>query len=41
MHLHTITDEVNIKQLKGVYELNEFGEKYLNPNPRYCKSGAK
>jgi peptide chain release factor subunit 3 len=41
MHLHTITDEVSIKQLKGVFELNEFGEEYLNANPRYCKSGAK
>ena len=41
MHLHTIGDEISIKQLKGVYELDGTGKEYLKPNPKYCKSGSK
>jgi len=41
MHLHTIGDEIVVKSLKGVYELDGTGKEYLRKNPKYCKSGTK
>ena len=41
MHLHCIGDEVEIKTLKGIYELDGNGNEYVRKNPKYCKSGAK
>lgn len=41
MHLHTVGDEISIKSLKGVYELDGSGKEYLKKNPKYVKSGSK
>jgi len=41
MHLHTIGDEIVIKTLKGVYEIDGSGKEYLKKNPKYVKSGSK
>ena len=41
MHLHTIGDEIVIKSLKGIYEIDGSGKEYLKRNPKYCKSGSK
>lgn len=41
MHLHTIGDEIVIKTLKGIYEIDGSGKEYLKRNPKYVKSGSK
>lgn len=35
MHLHTIGDEIVVKSLKGIYELDGTGKEYLKKNPKY------
>ena len=41
MHLHTISDEIIIQTITGIYELDGTGKEYLKKNPKYCKSGSK
>lgn len=41
MHMHAIADEVVIKSIDGVYELDGSGKPFLKKNPKYVKSGAK
>ena len=41
MHLHTISEEIIIKKLIGVYELDKNCEEYLKKNPQMCKPGCK
>lgn len=41
MHLHTISDEIVIQTLAGVYEHDGAGKEYVKKNPKYCKSGSK
>lgn len=41
MHLHTIGDEIVVKSLKGIYEIDGTGKEYVRKNPKYCKSGSK
>lgn len=41
MHLHTIADEIVIKTIDGVYELDGSGKEYLKPKPKYVKSGSR
>ena len=41
MHLHTISDEIVIQTITGIYELDGSGKEYVKKNPKYCKSGSK
>lgn len=41
MHLHTISEEVIITAVDGVYEHDGTGKEYIKKNPKYVKSGAK
>jgi len=41
MHLHTVSDEIVIQSISGIYELDGTGKEYLKKNPKYCKNGAK
>ena len=41
MHLHTIADEIVIKKITGIYEIDGSGDEYVKKNPKYCKSGSK
>lgn len=41
MHLHTISDEIVIKTIDGVYEIDGSEKEYIRKNPKYVKSGSK
>lgn len=41
MHLHTIADEIVVKTIDGVYDIDGTGKEYLKPKPKYVKSGSK
>lgn len=41
MHIHTFSDEVEIKQLVKVIETNDKGEESVNNKPKFCRSNSK
>ena len=41
MHIHTYSDEIEIKQITKVTETNEKGEKVENTKPKFARSNTK
>ena len=41
MHIHTYSDEVEIKQLIKVVETNDKGEETVNNKPKFARSNSK
>lgn len=41
MHLHTISEEITITSIDGVFEHDGTGKEFIKKNPKYVKSGAR